>query len=157
VSERAIHDLLAAHPFFSGLAERDVEFLAGCGRNVHVGAGSHVFHEGEAADRFFVVRAGRVALEALAPGRGPLVIDTVGAGEVLGVSWLIPPYRWTFDARVVESLHAVAMDGVCIRRKCEDDPRLGFDLLQRLAGVLQGRLQSARVRLLDLYGAPRAG
>jgi CRP-like cAMP-binding protein len=157
MDQRSIHDLLADHPFFAGLAPAHVEFLAGCGTNVHFDAGRHVFREGEPADRFWIVREGRVALEARAPGQGALIIDTVSAGEILGVSWLVPPYRWMFDARVVEPVRAVALDGTCIRRKCEDDSALGFELMRRLATVLQGRLQSARVRLLDLYGGSRAG
>jgi hypothetical protein len=94
-----------------------------------------------------------VALETFVPGRGPLVIDTVGPGQLLGASWLVPPYRWMFDGRTVEAVRAVALDGACIRAKCEDDTGLGFELMKRVAVVIQSRLQSARLRLLDLYGA----
>jgi CRP-like cAMP-binding protein len=157
VSTRDIHDLLAGHPFFAGLDQDELAFVAGCGSTAHFAAGSYVAHEGDPADVFYVVRSGLVALEIAAPDRGPIVVDSVGEGEILGVSWLFPPYRWQFDARVVEPTRAVALDGACLRAKCDTDPRLGYKLTQQLAEVMRHRMQSARVRLLDLYGHARSG
>lgn len=154
---RTIADLLGDHEFLAGLDPATVAFIAGCGRNTRFGAGEYLFREGEAADCFYILREGRVALEAYVPGRGSLVIDTVGPDALLGVSWLVPPYRWTFDGRAVEPVAAVALDGECIRAKCEHDPKLGFELMKRLVAVIQVRLQSARIRLLDLYGGGRGG
>lgn len=153
IEQRTIADLLAENEFLAGLDPEAVAFIAGCGRNVHFGENDYVFREGERADRFYIVREGRVALETFVPGRGPLVIDTVGPNQLLGASWLVPPYRWMFDGRAVEPVRAVALDGACIRDKCEGDPKLGFELMKRVAAVIQSRLQSARLRLLDLYGA----
>ena len=147
-----IHDLLARHPFFADLDTDELAFVAGCGSTTHFAEGSYIAREGDPADVFYVVRAGLVALEIAAPDRGAIVIDTVGAGEILGVSWLFPPYRWQFDARAVDTTRAVALDGTCLRAKCEEDPRLGYKLTQHLAEVMRHRMQSARVRLLDLYG-----
>lgn len=157
MAPETIADLLSRQPFFAGLDAEALGFIADCGENVHFEAGRYLFREGNDADRFFVVRDGHVALESYAPGRGPLVIDTVAAGELLGISWLVPPYRLMFDARAVVDVRATAFDGACIRAKCEHDAELGFELMQRVAVVMQKRLQSARVRLLDLYGGGRAG
>ena len=154
-AQRTIADLLAESEFLAGLDPEAVAFIAGCGQNVHFDADEYVFREGGSADRFYILREGRVALETFVPGRGPLVIDTVGAHQLLGASWLVPPYRWMFDGRAVEPVRAVALDGACIRAKCEDDTKLGFELMKRVAVVIQSRLQSARLRLLDLYGAGR--
>ena len=148
---RGIPDLLRHHPFFAGLDEAALAFIAGCCANVRFEASQHVFREGEPADAFYVVRAGRVAIEVVAPARGGLVIDSVGAGEVLGFSWLFPPYRCQFDARALEPVRAVSVDAICLRAKCDEDPGLGYVLMQRIAGVMRQRLQSARLRLLDLY------
>ncbi len=153
---RSIGDLLRAHPFFAGLDEGTVELLQGCARNVHFRAEEHLFHEGEHADRLFVLRAGRVALDVHLPGRGDQVVATVEAGEVVGWSWLVPPYRWFFDARAVTDVSAVSIDATCLRARCEEDPALGYALMQRVAQVMYSRLQSARVRMLDLYGADHA-
>lgn len=154
---QSLQDLLSEHPFFAGLGDSTVSMLVGCARNVHYRAGEYLFHEGEAADRFFVVRRGRVALDVHVPGQTEMVVDTVEQGDVVGWSWLVPPYRWFFDARAVQEVSAVAVDASCLRAKCEEDPALGYALMQRVSQVMYQRLQSARVRLLDLYGAGRAG
>lgn len=156
MAPRTIADLLREHDFLAGLDPAAVSFIAGCGQNVHFDADQYVFRESERADRFYIVRDGRISLESHVPGRGAIVIDSVGPGQLLGVSWLVPPYRWTFDGRAVEPVRAVALDGACIREKCEVDTDLGFELLKRIAAVGQSRLRSARVRLLDLYGQGRA-
>jgi CRP-like cAMP-binding protein len=143
--------LLREHPFFSGLDEPYIEFIAGCGRNVVFEPGAYLFREGDEADQVFIVRRGRVALEINAPGRGAVVLDSSEAGEVIGFSWLFPPYRWQFDGRALEPVRAVALDGVCLRGKCEEDPKLGYELMKRFASILLRRMQSARLRLIDMY------
>lgn len=154
---RDIAQYLPDHPFFAGLDADDLALVSGCATNVSLAAGEFLFHEGEPADRFFVVRRGRVAIEVHAPGAGTVVVDTADAGDVVGWSWLVPPYRWLFDARAVEATGAVAFDGRCLRGKCEEDPRLGYEFMQRVTQVMFERLVAARVRLLDLYGAAGAG
>jgi CRP/FNR family transcriptional regulator, cyclic AMP receptor protein len=146
-----IAELLGRHGFFTDLDDEARAFVAGCGRNVRFASGEYLFREGAPADAFYVVRAGRIAIEVAAPDRGALVIDTVGDDEVLGFSWLFPPYRCELDARAVEAARAIAFDAACLRAKCAEDPRFGFVLMQQIAGVMRQRLQSARIRLLDLY------
>lgn len=152
-----IEDLLAGYAFFATLDPAHRELVAGCGRNEHFDAGGFLFRAGRNADRFYLLRAGRVALEIETPGRGALVIDTVEPGGIVGVSWIFPPYRWQFDARAAESVRAVGFDADCLRQKADDDPRLGYDLMKSFAEVLAQRMQSARLRLLDLYSDVRAG
>jgi CRP-like cAMP-binding protein len=149
---QTVGELLAEHPFFRPLDRSTVAMLEGCARNVHFHPGELVFREGEPADRLYVIRRGRVALEVHAPGTGDHLLDTVDEGEVLGWSWLVPPYHWLFDARAINEVSAVAMDAVCLRTKCDEDPAVGYLLMQQVAQVMYHRLQSARVRLLDLYG-----
>ena len=86
--------------------------------------------------------------------RGAIVVETLDPGEIVGWSWLFPPYVWHFDARAVDDVRAVAFDGACLRGKCDQDPVLGYALMQRVAHVMYERLQDARMRLLDLYGSP---
>ncbi len=147
-----MEELLGGHRFFAGLGSSAVQLIAGCASNVHFAAGDYIFGEGEAAGRFYVIRHGRVALEIHSPTRGTLVIDTMDEGEVLGWSWLVPPYRYFGDARAVTPVSAIALDGTCLRGKCEADAELGYQLLKRVTTVMYQRLQSTRVRLLDLYG-----
>ncbi len=149
---QTIDELLGGHPFFTGLSPDALRLMAGCACNTHFAAGDEIFREGDPAGRCFVIRYGRVALEIHAPARGTLIIDSIDAGEVLGWSWLVPPYRYFCDARAVTPVTAIALDGACLRGKCDADPELGYQLLTRVAAVMYQRLQGARVRLLDLYG-----
>jgi CRP/FNR family transcriptional regulator, cyclic AMP receptor protein len=149
---KTMADLLGAHPFFAGLGGGEMALIAGCALNVHFAAGERIFREGDPASTFYLIRQGRVALEIHAPGPGRMVIDTIDDGDVLGWSWLVPPYRWFSDAWAVLPVSAVAIDGGCLREKAETDPRLGYELLKRVTGVMYERMQSARIRLLDVYG-----
>lgn len=153
---KSIAELLAEQPSFAGLDAAALALIAGCGVNTGFGTGEYLLREGEAAETFFVLRSGRVALETYAPPRGALVIETLGPGDLVGWSWLFPPYRWHFDAVALEPVRAVALDGACLRGKCEEDPRLGYELTRRFAGVIVARLQATRLRLLDVYGATDA-
>jgi len=147
----SIADVLVAHPFFAGIDERVVCQLAGCSHLAHFGSGEYLFREGEAADRLFVLRRGRVSLDVYVPGREG-VVATLDEGDVVGWSWLVPPYRWVFDARAVTEVSAVSVDAACLREKCSEDPALGYALMQRVAQVMYQRLQSTRIRMLDVYG-----
>jgi len=150
---------LKEHPFFEGLSEADLELLAGCGKNVVVEPDELVFKQGEPADEFYVVRVGRVVIELPAPHGGSVSVQTVGDGDVLGWSWIFPPYRWQFDARAVERTRIVTLDGKCLRGKCETDTRLGYEMVKRFARVMTDRLQATRLQLIDLYGngGPKPG
>jgi len=153
---RDVAAVVKAHPLLAGLPSAVTDELAGCARNVAFASGALLVVEGEPADTFYLLRRGRVAIEVRSPVRGPLVIETTGPGDVIGWSWLVPPYQWQFDARALEPVGAVALDAVCLRAKAEADPAVGYCLLQRIAAVLLGRLQATRLRLLDLYEAPVA-
>ena len=152
VRTRTLEGILAEHPFFSGWAPRYLQLAVGCASNVRFNAGEFLFQEGKEANAFYLIRKGKVALEVVLPGRGSLTFETLGGGEMLGWSWLIPPYRWGFDARAVEMTLAIALDGKCLRQKCEDDHEMGYDLIKRVASSLGERLDATRFRLLDLYG-----
>jgi CRP/FNR family transcriptional regulator, cyclic AMP receptor protein len=153
----SIADELTPHRFFAGMEKAHLEVLTGCARNVVLPKGTSIIREGSAADAFWAVRAGRIAIGVSSPGRGMLTIDTLHTGDVLGWAWLFPPYRWHFDADALDDVHAVVFDAVCLRGKCAADPALGFDLAQRVASILGDRLHAARMRILDLYGPPNAG
>ena len=146
-----IRDLLADQPVLRGLEEDDLDLMAGCGRNDVVEPGVFLAREGEPADQFFVVRAGRVVLEVHAP-TGPLLIETVGPGDLVGWSWIFPPYRWVYDVEALERARLVVIDAACLRDKCNADPAFGYRVMKTFAQVVAERLQATRLRLLDLYG-----
>ena len=143
-----LRGILVGHPFLSGLEDRHLDLLVGCASNVRFDAGQFILREGEEANQFYLIRHGKVALEVSAPGHGPIIILTLGEGEVLGWSWLVPPYRWKFDARAVELTRAIVLDGKCLRTKSEQDHDLGYELLKRFAHIIEKRLAATILQLL---------
>lgn len=148
---RTLEGVLAGHPFFGGMDPRYLQLAVGCAANVRFTAGELLFHEGRPADHFYLIRAGRIALETSVLGRGSLTVQTLGDGEILGWSWLVPPYNWRFDGRAVETTRAIVFDGKCLRAKCEEDHELGYELQKRVIAVLGEHLDATRFRLLDVY------
>ncbi len=144
--------LIAEHEFFQKLDREYLDLIAGCGSNVKFDAGEQIFREGESADCFFLIRFGRVAVEVFAPGKGHITIQTLQPGDILGWSWILPPYRWHHDAQALELVRAIAFDGKCLRDKSESDPRFGYHLMSQFAQVIVDRLQGAQMQLMDLYG-----
>ena len=147
-----IDSLLEQHPFFAGMAVKDREFLAGCASNMRFNADDYLLKEGGLADAFYLIRHGTVAIELHAPGREAIILQTLHEGDVLGSSWIVPPYKWSFDARAVQLTRVVAMDAVCLRGKCDADPAMGYDLMKRFVPVLAERLHAAQLQLIDMYG-----
>ncbi|HXX63557.1 MAG TPA: cyclic nucleotide-binding domain-containing protein [Bacteroidota bacterium] len=149
-------EILRQQPFLAGLSPAHMEVLVGCASNVHFAEGANLIHEGHLANKFYLIRTGRVALETDINARGRIRIQTVGPGEVLGWSWLVRPYRWHFNGLAVADVRAVALDGECLRNKSENDHDFGYEMLSRLSLVMERRLEATRMQLLDLYTiAPR--
>jgi len=148
---QTLEPFLAEHPFFKGLKPEYLKLVTGCASNVRCEAGTYIFREGEEASQFYLIRQGKVALEIFAAQHGPITIETIEGGEVLGWSWIFPPYRWHFSGRVFEPTRAIALDGKCLRAKGEADHDLGYELMKRVAQIMMERLQATRIRLLDIY------
>lgn len=153
---RTVEEEIADSRLFAGLEPSQFELIAGCGRFEHVDAGTVLLREGEHADKFFLIRHGAVALELHSP-TGPLVIQTLHDGEVVGWSWLFAPYRWHMDGRALEACSLVTFDAACLRGKAEDDHELGYQLMSRFAANVIDRLQATRFQLIDVYGRAPAG
>ncbi len=146
-----LEKILEEHPFAKDLDKRYLALLVGCAANVCYDSRQFIFREGEEAKQFYLIRRGRVALEVFAAPAGGITIMTLGEGEVLGWSWLFPPYQWKFDARATETTRAIALDAQCLRIKCEADHDLGYELLKRFALMVERRLDSTRLQLLNAY------
>ena len=148
---KALKELLMEHPFFKGMDAMHIELIAGCGKNEHYGKGTYLFKEGTPADYFYIIRQGHLALESTCPGKGAIVLETLNENEVVGWSWLFEPYSWTYCGRAVQDCQVTALDGKCLRGKCENDPILGYELLKRFSRIIISRLQESRLQILDLY------
>ena len=143
---------LQEHPFLHGLQPQHIDLIVGCASNVRFDPGQFIFREGEEANEFYLIRHGKVSLEIFAAERGHITVQTLTEGDILGWSWLIPPHHWTFDAQASELTRAIALDGKCLRNKCESDYQLGYELLKRFSHIVSQRLESTRLQLLDVYG-----
>jgi CRP/FNR family transcriptional regulator, cyclic AMP receptor protein len=139
---------LAAHPFLHGMPPEQLDALAEAASEVRFPVHSRLFEDGGHAGHFWLIRSGKVALDLQVPGQGPMVIETLGIGELLGWSWLFPPYRWAFGAVALGPVQAFEFNASAVRARCASDPVLGYELTRRVARVLAHRLQATRVRLI---------
>lgn len=146
-----LEPILAGHSFFKDLDKKYLALVTGCASNVRFEAGKFIFREGEEAHQFYLIRQGKVSVEIFTPNRGHITLETLDEGHILGWSWLIPPYQWHFDARALEPTRAIALDGKCLRKKCEEDHDFGYEFVKRFSHIMEQRLSSARIQLLDLY------
>jgi len=140
---------VAAHPFLIGMSAHHIRLLADCAMRSHFETGHVIFREGEAANRFYLIERGKVALESSTLGE-PIRIEEIGGGDLLGWSWLFPPYAWHFTARALEHTSAIFFYGTVLREYCEKDNALGFELFKRMSAVMLRRLQAARQKLLNV-------
>jgi len=147
--------IIAEQPFFADLEPGFLQLVTGCASNVRFEAGAYIFKEGDEANEFYLIRSGKVALELFAPQHKPIIVETLGVGEILGWSWLLSPFVWKFFARAVEETRAIALDGKCLRTKCEQNHDLGYEMLKRFAHIIERRLEATRFQLLDVYSTKK--
>ena len=143
--------IIAEHPFFAGIDHGFTDLMVSCASNVRFKAGTYILKEGDSANTFYLVRDGWVAVEVVAPQRKPIIVSTLGVGEIVGWSWLLPPFQWKFHARAVDDVRAIALDGKCLRAKCDENHDLGYAVLMRFARIMEKRLEATRLQLLDVY------
>jgi CRP/FNR family cyclic AMP-dependent transcriptional regulator len=139
---------LARHPFLAGLGHRALGQLARIASPRTFPAHHLIFHEGDPADECYLIAKGKVGIETAVLGCDGIVLQTLGAGEVLGWSWLLPPHEFHYSARALEATEAVALDGKALRDCCDKDHDLGYELMKRFAVVIVQRLAATRARLL---------
>ncbi|MDD2657951.1 MAG: cyclic nucleotide-binding domain-containing protein [Candidatus Pacebacteria bacterium] len=144
-----LEPILKEHVFFKGLPQDYIDFMVGCATHVVFKAGDVILKEGESADKFYLIRSGNVTIYIDKPNY--IAIQSIHSGDILGWSWLIPPYQYRFSAKAAENTRAVALDGKCLREKCEKNSQMGYELLKRLMTVFTARLEATRLQLLDIY------
>lgn len=148
--------LLGKHPWMARLTRDQTRLVGSHAHDVRLTAGQVIFSEGEYADRFWLIWQGQVAIVLEVPGRGTMLLETLGSGDSVGWSWLFPPYRWRFSAVATSDVRAVEIDGPAVRALCDRDPVLCAAIYRRVSAVAVERLQATRLRLLDMYAAPSA-
>ncbi len=149
--------MLTGHGFLRGMPREQLAELAPAASLVTIPARSRLFEDGGYATHFWLIRSGSVALDLHLPGKGWVIVETIGLGQVVGWSWLFPPYTWAFGAVTLLPTEAFRFDAAAVRALCDADPALGYQLTRRFLTVLAHRLQATRMRLLDQWGAPGPG
>jgi CRP-like cAMP-binding protein len=149
---KTIDALLAEHAFFQNLSPIERKTVAGCGCIQHVPPHAYLAHEGDPAEAFYLLLRGMASIEIHTPQYGGMILQTLKPGDIIGWSWLFPPYRWTSDIHAREDLTVIAFDGHCLREKCERDHGLGYQLMKDFARIMTQRLHETRLQLLDVYG-----
>lgn len=144
--------ILAKHPFFKGIAAEHIHAIAKHAKIEQCKEGDILFREGGDATKFYLVIKGKVAIETFTPHRGLMTIQTVEDGEMMGWSWLVPPFKYKFGARVVEKTELAVLDGENLRHHCDKNPALGYELLKRIVHVFTQRLEQTRLQVMDIYG-----
>ena len=144
---------LDGHTFLRGMADGHLAVLSRVCWVAPVRQGHLLFAEGDTAHRFWLIRSGHVALDLQAPGERQLIVETLGQGDLLGLSWLVPPYQWQFSATAVQDTMTFEFNADAVRAACESDAGLGYQLLRRVMSTASSRLQATRIRMLDIYAA----
>ena len=139
---------LATHPFLHGISEDHLVVLARAASDIIVPARHRFFEDGGHATRFWLIQSGHVTVDVHVPGQGRVPVDTIGMGEMVGWSWMFPPFTWAFGAVAATPVEAFEFDAPVVREYCASDPVLGYEVTQRVAQVLTMRLKSTRNRLI---------
>ena len=151
---QSIEEYLSAHAFFSGLDDSFMKFLTSSVKAVQIKEGHVLFQQGKPANKFFLVRNGKISVQVPALMGPTLELQTLGEDQILGWSWLIPPYRWNFHARALEDSEVLEFDGSAILARCEEDPKFGYELFKRFAALMSERLDAARQKMMDQWDPP---
>jgi CRP/FNR family transcriptional regulator, cyclic AMP receptor protein len=142
--------MIAAHRFVQGMKPEHLKKLMASSMSKHFDPGEIIFREGEPANRFYLICQGKIGLESRSDGESSPLVQWLGEGDVLGWSWLFPPYYWQFGARAVEPTNAIFFYGTRLRAQCDEDPAFGYELMKRVAAVVIQRMQMSRMQLLQL-------
>lgn len=152
MTDQTLTIYLAQHPMFRDLTPEQIAQIASYAKLEDYPSQAFVFAQGKQADRFYIVKTGRVTVEIPSLDGEPFPIQTLSDGSMLGWSWLLPPYRWNFDARATQPSTLIVFDGEKLRAACDADPALGYQLTKRVAVLMAERLNAARLAAVRHYG-----
>lgn len=147
----SVEAILLQHPFFEDIEPKYIQEISEHAVPMRFATGQHIFRHGEAAHQFFLIRQGLVGLEVFKPAQRAVPLMTIGAGDVLGWSWLFPPYVWHLDANAIQETELIALDGLGLRQQCELNHELGYHIMRHSIQIIEQRFQAALMQLMDLY------
>ena len=154
MAKESVAKYLSKQEFFSGLEPEYIEFMDACASERHLDQGAVLFHHGERAERFYLVRSGRITIEIPAIQGPSLEVQNLGPHQILGWSWLISPYKWSFQARAQQPTDLIEFDGKAVLDRCEKEPRFGYAVLKRFSSLMSERLEASRRKMMEEWNPP---
>ncbi len=145
-----LESIVGAHPVFKGIGDEFLHALADCARPMRFAADTYLFHEDDDAKFMYLVREGHISLEIGSKGPNHESFQTVTTGGLIGLSWMVPPYTWRFDARATEDVKVIEFDAARLREACDSDPVLGYAVLKHIIPAIVERLHHTRVKILKM-------
>jgi CRP/FNR family cyclic AMP-dependent transcriptional regulator len=154
MTQASIADLLSKNAFFAGLAPEFIDFLASHAHSRRLKDGEVLFRHGQRASHFYLVLSGTISVEVAAIEGPALELQNLGSGAILGWSWLIPPYEWSFQARATAPAEILEFDGAAVLSRCESDSKFGYEFLKRFSSLMSERLHFARRKMIEEWNPP---
>ncbi|OIO38300.1 MAG: hypothetical protein AUJ71_03350 [Candidatus Omnitrophica bacterium CG1_02_49_16] len=150
-----LEKIVTSHRFLGGLNQQHLDKIVGCSVMADFNAGKYIFRQGDKAENFYLLTKGRVTVGLDSPEKETLLVETLNVGDVLGWSWLVPPFKWRFNAVAASATHAIVVNGEQLRSLCEEDHELGFQITKRFLNVIATRLEMANEQFLDMVAMKR--
>ncbi len=154
MTRESVEHLLSEHRFFSGMKPDFIAFLARHAKERHIEQDEILFRHDDPAHHFYLIRKGRISLEIPAITGPTLDVQHLGEGQILGWSWLIPPYAWNFNARAEAPSEVIEFNGQAVLDRCDKDVDFGYALLKRFSSLMSERLDAARRKMMDQWNPP---
>ena len=148
---KSIKEVISNQPFFKGLDDQYLQLFAGCASNKRFIEGEFLLKENQPSTQFFIIKEGKVVIELFSGNKGTIRIQTLSDGDLVGWTWLFPPYKNQFDAMALTPTKVIAFEGNCLQKKCKDDYKFGYEMLSRVTAVIIERLRNTRLQLIDIY------
>jgi len=151
VASNSITQVLADAPVFQGMSTEYVERLAGHAAERKVENGTCLFRSGDPAKHFYLLVEGEISIEIPALSGPTLQVQRLKPVRVLGWSWLLPPFKWSFNARAETDARVLEFDGESVLNECESDPTFGFEVIKRFSGLMAERLDAAHRKMMEQW------
>ena len=148
---KSMKEVISTQPFFKGLDDQYLKLFAGCASNKMFKEGEFLLTENKPSTQFFIIEEGKAVIEVFAGNKGTIRVQTLSDGDLVGWSWLFPPYKNQFDAMALSLTKVIAFEGSCLQKKCKDDYKFGYEMLRRMTAVIIDRLRNTRLQLIDIY------
>lgn len=145
-----LEKIFREHPFFKDIEAHHLRTIIECATIERFEPGDVIFREGEPAHSFYLIRTGKVALQLVSYRAEPFTVLTLDQGEIIGSSWLFPPYRWKLTATALEVARVISIDGAKLRARCEADHDLGYALMKQFAQIIGDRFDALSEHFVEV-------